>query len=109
MVQPKPKRLWQPSELERRVGHAARLTAEREAARIPWQRLHEAREKYVEWEAFALWVRAIEEAERDFPEWLAKVVDKRSRGFSKLVQAQKLKPSDGPPFFWRHLERWTNE
>jgi hypothetical protein len=28
MVQPKPKRAWQPSEVERRVGQAARLTAE---------------------------------------------------------------------------------
>ena len=76
MAQLKTKRTWRPSPLERRVREAARLTAEREAARIPWPRLHEARENYVEWEAFALWVRAIEDAERDFPEWLAKVRSK---------------------------------
>ncbi len=75
MVQPKPKRPWQPSEIERRVGQAARWTAEKEAARIPWPRLYEARQKYVEWEASILWVRAIEEADGDFPEWLAEVDD----------------------------------
>jgi hypothetical protein len=109
VVQPKPKRLWRPSELERRVGQAARQTAEEEAARIPWLRLHEAREKYVEWEAFALWVRAIEGAEGDFPEWLARVVDSRCRGFSKFVEKQGPDHSDVPPVFWRHLERWINE
>ncbi len=59
--------------------------AEKEAARTPWPRLHEAREKYSDREAFAPWVRAIEEAEGDFPQWLAEVVDKRCRGLSEFV------------------------
>src|SRR2546427_596992 len=109
MVQPKPKRAWQPSEVERRVGQAARLTAEREAARIPWPQLQEARENYVAWEAFALWVRAIEDAEGDSPEWLAGIVDKRCQGFLKFLEDHKRDHSDGPPFLWRHLERWINE
>src|SRR5207245_5545021 len=109
VVRPKPKRLWRPSELERRVGQTARLTAEKEAARIPWPQLHEAREKHVDWEAFVLWVRAIEDAEGIFPEWLGEVVDKRCRGFSKFVERQRPEHSDVPPVFWRHLERWINE
>jgi hypothetical protein len=71
--------------------------------------LHEARENYVEWEAFALWVRAIEDAERDFPEWLAKVVDKHCRGFLKFVGETKIEDSGGSSCFWHHLERWINK
>ena len=109
MGQANTKSMWCPSPLQRRIGHVARRTVGKEAARIPWSRLQEAREKYVEWEAFALWVRAIEETEREFPAWLAKVVSKRCRGFGKIVKNQKLKHSDGQPFFWYHLERWIND
>ena len=109
MAQAKTKRMWRPSPLERRVAGGARRTAEREAARIHWQRLYEAGEKYVAWEAFALWVRAIEHTEGDFPGWFAKVVDKRCSCFLKFVGEQKLEHFNGPPFFWRHLERWIND
>jgi hypothetical protein len=109
VVQPKPKRLWRPNELERRVGQTARLTAEREAARITWPQLLEARELYVKWQAFVLWVRAIEEAEGHFPEWLAETVDKRCPGFLRFVAEQRLDDPRSPPFFWYYLERWISE
>jgi hypothetical protein len=105
----KPKRRWQPSELETRVGLAAQLTAEREAASVPWPRLQEAREAYLDWEAFILWIRAVEEAEGHFPESLAEVVDKRCRGFLKGAEDKKSEYSDGLPFIWRRLERWIND
>jgi hypothetical protein len=88
---------------------AARLTAEREAARIPWPQLQKARENYVAWEAFVLWLRAIEEGEGHFPEWLAKIVEKRCRGFSKFRQDHIRKHSDAKAFVWRQLERWVHE
>ncbi len=109
MVRPKPKRLWRPSELERRVGQAARLTAEREAARIPWPRLQEARENYVAWEAFALWVRAIEDTEGDFPDWLAETVGRRCPALPRFIIKHREQDTDSPPFLWYHLERWINE
>lgn len=102
-------RKWRPSLLQGRVGEVARRTAEQEAARISWPQLQEAREKYVKWEAFALWVRAIEEAEGDVPQWLAKIVDKRCRGFLKGAEEKKSERSDGLPFIWRHLEHWIND
>lgn len=102
-------RTWRPSSLQGRVEEVARRTAEQEAARIPWPRLHEAREKYVEWEAFALWVRAIEDAEGDVPEWLAEAVEKRCPDFLKFVGKHGQQHADSPPFFWYHLERWINE
>lgn len=109
MVQAKTKRLWRPSELERQVGQAARLTAEREAARIPWPQLQEAREKYVAWEAFTLWVRAIEDIEGDVPDWLTETVKRRCLGFSELAVKRKQEHPDNPPFFWYCLEPWINE
>jgi hypothetical protein len=109
MAEVKTKRMWRPSPLEKRVAEAARRTAETQAVRIPWPRLYEAREKYIAWEAFAFWVRAIEHTEGGFPGWLAKDVDKRCRGFLKFVTERKLDHPEGAPFFWYHLERWINE
>lgn len=100
---------WQPGKLQERVDEVARQIANREAARIPWPQLLEAREQYVKWEAFSLWVRAIEEAEGDFPEWLAEIVDKRCPGFLQFVAEQRLADHTSPPFFWYHLELWINE
>jgi hypothetical protein len=109
MVEAKTKRAWRPSDLERRVGQAARLTAEREAARIPWPQLQDAREKYVAWEAFALWLRAMKDAREDSPEWLAQAVTKHCPGLSDFVAKHKQEHPDSPPFPWYYLERWINE
>ena len=109
MVQPKPKRAWQPSEVERRVGQAARLTAEREAARVPWPQLQEARENFVAWEAFTFWVRAIESAEGHVAQWPAQAVERRCPGFLDFVAERKRQHEDISPFIWSHLEKWIHE
>jgi hypothetical protein len=83
--------------------------AEEATRRIPWPRLLEAREKYIKWQAFVLWVRAIEETEGNFPKWLAETVDRRCRGFLRFVAAQSLEDRGGPSCFWNYLERWINE
>lgn len=67
------------------VPEIAREIAEKETARIPWRRLLKARRQYVRWEAYLLWVRAIEGAEGHFPEWLAEIVDQRARGFLRFA------------------------
>lgn len=109
VAQVKSKRTWRPGRSQRRVGEAARWTVEKEAARIPWPQLLKAREVYVKWQAFVLWVRAIEEAEGDFPEWLAEIVDKRCPGFLQFVAEQRLDDRRSPPFFWYYFERWISE
>ena len=109
VVQPQAKPLWNPGTLEKRVGQTARLTAEREAARIPWPRLQAAREKYMAWEAFVLWVRAIEEAQGESPGWLAEVVKKRCPGFLKLLTEKKSEHRSELAFLWRRVEIWVNE
>src|SRR6516162_700326 len=104
MVQPKTKRLWRPTKLETRVAGKARQMAEREAARVPWPQLQEAREKFVAWEAFAFWVRAIEDAEGNIPRWLAPAVERRCPGFSEFAADSKRHHPHSPPYFWSRLE-----
>ncbi|MGH9375850.1 MAG: hypothetical protein ACRD1J_06755 [Terriglobia bacterium] len=109
MSRAKQKGRWRPGKLHRRFGEVARRVAEGKAARIPWPQLRNAREQYVKWEAFTLWVRAVEDTEGDFPEWLAEIVDRRSPGVLQFVAEQRLDNRRGPPFFWYHLEQWINE
>ncbi len=108
MAQVKTKRTWRPSRLERQVSAMARHDAEREAARIPWQRLYVARKKYVEWDAFALWARAIEHTEGGLPDWLAKAIAKRCPGFFKFAAENKRDHAKRAPSCWEHLRCWIN-
>jgi len=109
MAQVKTKRTWRPGPVERRVREVARQTAEHEAARIPWSRLQGARKKYIEWEAFALWVRAIEVTEGNFPPWLVEVVNRRCNGFTRFVAEEKVSQSCESPLLWRRLVCWIKE
>ena len=109
MAQVKTKRTWRPGPVERRVREVARQTAEHEAARIPWSRLQGARKKYIEWEAFALWVRAIEETEGNFPPWLVEVVNRRCNGFTRFVAEEKVSQSCESPLLWCRLVCWIKE
>src|SRR6516164_9893688 len=102
-------RVWRAGKLQRRVAEAARHMAERETARVPWAQLQEAREKFVAWEAFAFWVRAIEDAEGNIPRWLARAIEKRCQGFPHYVAQRDRHHKDGQPFLWSHLEDWIHE
>jgi hypothetical protein len=102
-------RAWEPSKLQRRVDEAARQIADEEAARIPWPQLLKARRSYVEWQTFLLWARAIEEAERRLPEWLAHVVKKRCPCFEQFLLQQRTKERRWPQPAWFFLERWINQ
>ena len=109
ITQTKTKRTWRPGRLEREVAEIGRCDAEKEAARIPWRRLYAAREKYVEWDAFALWVRAIEHTEGGLPDWVAKAIANRCPGFFRFAAEKKVDHPKGAPFFWYHLRRWSHE
>jgi hypothetical protein len=109
MSEPITKQIWRPSRLEVRVSEMARQTAEKQAARIAWQKLYKAREEYLKWEAFVFWVRSIEEAEGGAPEWLAKAVEKHCRGFSKFQAEKEQGRHDGLRFLWYQIQRWVND
>ena len=60
---------------------AARERADNEARRVPWQRLLEARNRYLDWQEFYLWARSILEIEDRLPVWLREALDDRCPGF----------------------------
>src|SRR2546428_10217352 len=89
------------TEAEIRVSEMARRQADRQARRVRWERLLEARCQYLEWNAFSLWARAIEEAEGSIPAWLPKVLDERCTGLLGLESRHhEAGPQEEPPF-WR--------
>ncbi len=55
----------------------------RQLMRVRWDRLRKAHQECRHWEAFALWVRAIVEAEGRAPSWLAEILKERCPGFVK--------------------------
>src|SRR2546427_2036811 len=89
----------QPGPLERRVEMQAKREADRQARKVPWPLLLESTKKYIEWEAFTLWVRAIEEAERQAPGWLCRAVEVRCPGIV-IQKGERL---------WKRLDKWKQE
>lgn len=111
MSDPKPKRSWKPTRIQIRASQAARAQADREAARISWPELLKARRDYIRWQAYSLWVRAIEETEGAFPFWLAEMVEKRARGYLRYAADYGFhhKYAPRPNTSWRLLELWVSE
>jgi hypothetical protein len=73
-----------------RVQRLARERADAEARRIPWQRLLDTRNQYIDWQEFYLWVRSILEVENRIPDWLVEILDERCPGF--VENGKKLTP-----------------
>jgi hypothetical protein len=106
-----PKRSWKPTNIQIRASEAARAQADREAALIPWPRLFQARRQYIRWQAYTLWVRAIEETEGESPPWLREAVERRARGYLRYaVEYTRHHPYPlRPNAAWRLLELWVSE
>jgi hypothetical protein len=83
----------------------ARREADRQARRIPWEQLLQARHQYVEWNAFTLWVRAITETERELPGWLARIIEEHCPG---LIGSERRDSESGPEL-GAHLDRRIRE
>ncbi len=79
------------TKLERRVGQIASRRASRQLMQVPWDRFHKAYEKYIRWQAFALWVRSIAELEGSAPSWLEAILRKRCPSFA-VETARSRKP-----------------
>jgi hypothetical protein len=73
-----------------RLQRTARERADDEARRIPWQRLLKARNQYIDWQEFYLWVRSILEVENRIPDWLY------------------LRSDKGPEFVAERLRKWLS-
>jgi hypothetical protein len=86
----------------------ARERADSQARRIPWQRLFDARNEYIEWQEFYLWVRSILEIEERIPDWLAEILIDRCPGFLEAEQLLTPKATKDRPRYLR-LEDWIDE
>ena len=91
-----------------RLQRAARERADDEARRIPWQRLLDARNEYIDWQEFSLWARSILEVESGIPDWLVKILDDRVPGFLESEKQLTPKTTKGRPLPLR-LEDWIDD
>jgi hypothetical protein len=87
---------------------AARERADNEARRVPWQRLFESRNLYIDWQEFYLWVRSILEVEHRVPAWLGEVLDDRCPGFLEEEGRGVKKATSKRPLHFC-LEDWIDE
>ena len=55
-----------------RLRKSARIRADEEARRVPWQRLQETRDQYIYWQEYCFWARSILETEKGIPDWLGR-------------------------------------
>jgi hypothetical protein len=86
----------------------ARERADNQARRIPWQRLFDARNQYIDWQEFYLWVRSILEVEKHLPDWLAEVLNERCPGFLETDKGQSRKAAKDRPLLLR-LDDWIDD
>jgi hypothetical protein len=91
-----------------RLQRAARERADDQARRIPWQRLYDARNQYINWQEFSLWARSILEVEGRIPDWLAEILNHRCPGFVRTEEELTPKAAKNRPLPLR-LEDWIDE
>ena len=91
-----------------RLRRAARERADEQARRVPWQRLHQARNQYVDWQEFNLWARSILEVEKGIPDSLAEILQSRCPGFLETTKALPPKAIKTRPLAIR-LEDWIDD
>ena len=91
------------TKLERRVGHIASRQARRQLMEVPWDRFHKAYEKYIRWQAFVLWARAVVELDGCAPSWLEAILRKRCPGFTEeAARSNKPEPLGLQLLAWVH-------
>jgi hypothetical protein len=89
--------------LERLAGERA----EQQARQIPWQRLYDTRNQYIDWQEFYLWIRSILEVEDTVPDWLVEILNKRCPGFLESEKKPSPKTLNRPlPL---RLEDWIDD
>ena len=91
-----------------RLQRAARERADEEARRIPWQRLLDTQNQYIDWQEFYLWVRSILEIADGIPDWLAEILNDRCPGFLETEKVLPPTAAKTRPLVLR-LEDWIEE
>ena len=91
-----------------RLQRLARERADEQARRIPWQRLYEVRNQYIDWQEFNFWARSILEVEDRTPDWLVEILNSRVPGFLETEKALTPKATKTRPLALR-LEDWIDD
>jgi len=91
-----------------RVQRLARERADAQARRVPWQRLLETRNEYIDWQEFYLWVRSVLEVENRIPEWIGEILNQRCPEFLENENAVTPKVAKNRPLPLR-LEDWIDD
>jgi hypothetical protein len=91
-----------------RLSRLARERADAQARHIPWQRLLDTRNQYLDWQEFYLWARAIMEVEKSIPDWLAEILRQRCPGFLDVVAPMGSKVAQARHDYLR-LEDWIDQ
>ena len=86
----------------------ARDRADSQSRRIPWQRLYDTRNQYVDWQEFYLWARSILDIENGVPDWLGGILNDRCPGFLQCEEELTAKAITARPLALR-LEDWIDE
>lgn len=71
--------------------------------------IDDAVKKYVEWRAFAYWLRPLLEANRKVPDQVAAELKRRCPGFAEFDNSSALKNQQEKARAWRHLVRWIED
>jgi len=95
------------STAEARVAEIARREADRQARRIRWSRLLEARRCCIEWHAFSLWVRVITEAEGQLPAWLVPILERRCPGLLGSLAGNDNPERPRAPLLTQQISEWS--
>jgi hypothetical protein len=91
---------------EARVSEMARREADRQARRMPWKHLLQAKRQYVDWSAFSLWVRAITDTEGEVPCWLAQILEQRCPGLLESDPRRNVADPVQDPLICRRISEW---
>jgi len=86
----------------------ARQRADEQARRIPWPRLLEVRNQYIDWQEFYLWARSILEVDEQIPDWLVDILKGSCPGFLERHKTLTAKALKEKPLALR-LEEWIDE
>lgn len=89
---------WHRQALENRVSTYGVMAAADEPALLV--------REYIEWEAFAFWVRLIVETAGEVPAYLVSVLDQRCPGFADQLASKNAEHAGASTWLWQELLAW---
>ena len=98
-----------PGKTGRRIQELARRHATKQLLRVPWDRFSQARQEYLGWESFSLWIRAVVGTEGHVPPWMTPVLSERCPGFLEHARLCQLAHPKKPLHIPHLLLEWIHD